>query len=129
MSKKQSMVSVDGVAGRSPASRYSDEFKRDAVRLVSEEKYSFQAAATAVNVSQKRLREWHARIVPPPKSAVGVVLEHDPRSAGSRAPSRRRSSLLTAAIPWPSGMNAFKIEVAKRCSIDQSRSELGLTPC
>ena len=66
MSKKQSTESGDGMAGRSPASRYSEEFKQDAVRLVSEEKYSFKAAAAAVGVSQKSLREWHARIVPQP---------------------------------------------------------------
>ena len=65
MSKKQSSVSVAGHAGRSPASRYLEEFKQDAVRLVSEEKYSIKAAAAAVNVSQKSLREWYARIVPP----------------------------------------------------------------
>lgn len=66
MSKKLSSNSVTGGAGRSPASRYSEAFKQDAVRLVSEEKYSFQAAAAAVNVSEKSLRDWHARIVPPP---------------------------------------------------------------
>jgi transposase len=66
MSKKSSSNSVLGDAGRSPASRYSEEFKQDAVRLVSEEQYSFKAAAAAVNVSEKSLRDWHARIVPPP---------------------------------------------------------------
>jgi transposase len=66
MSRKQSMVVDSGGVGRSPASRYSEEFKRDAVRLVSEEKYSFKAAAAAVNVSEKSLRDWYARIVPPP---------------------------------------------------------------
>ena len=63
MSKKQTSVSG---AGRSPASRYTDEFKRDAVRLVSQEKYSFKAAATAVNVSEKSLREWYSRFAPQP---------------------------------------------------------------
>lgn len=66
MSKKQTSVSDSSLAGRSPASRYSDDFKRDAVRLVSEEKYSFKAAAAAVNVSEKSLREWHARFAPQP---------------------------------------------------------------
>jgi len=66
MSKKQIGMSDGGVASRSPASRYSEEFKRDAVRLVSEEKYSFKAAATAVNVSEKSLREWHARFAARP---------------------------------------------------------------
>lgn len=67
MSKKQ--MSVPGsevVTVRSPASRYPDDFKRDAVRLVCQEKYSFRAAAAAVNVSEKSLREWHARFAPQP---------------------------------------------------------------
>lgn len=46
--------------------RFSEEFKRDAVRLVSEEKYSFKAAAVAVGVSEQSLRAWHAKYVPPP---------------------------------------------------------------
>jgi transposase len=46
--------------------RFSEEFKRDAVRLVSEEKYSFKAAAAAVNVSEQSLRAWHAKFVPAP---------------------------------------------------------------
>ena len=66
MRKKQNSVSDAGNVGRSPASRYSEEFKQDAVRLVSEENYSFKAAAAAVNVSEKSLRDWHARIVPQP---------------------------------------------------------------
>jgi transposase len=66
MSKKQSTLPSDKAIGRSPASRYRDEFKRDAVRLVSEEKYSFKAAAAAVNVSEKSLRAWYARFAPQP---------------------------------------------------------------
>ena len=46
--------------------RFGEEFKREAVRLVSEEKYSFKAAATAVGVSEQSLRAWHAKLVPPP---------------------------------------------------------------
>jgi len=46
--------------------RFSEEFKRDAVRLVSEEKYSFKAAAAAVGVSEQSLRAWHAKYVPAP---------------------------------------------------------------
>jgi transposase len=66
MSKKQSTLASGEATGRSPATRYSDEFKRDAVRLVSEEKYSFSAAAAAVNISEKSLRVWHARLAPQP---------------------------------------------------------------
>jgi len=66
MSKKESPPASDAMAVRSRKSRFSDEFKRDAVRLVSEEKYTFQAAAAAVNVSQKSLRDWYARFAPKP---------------------------------------------------------------
>jgi len=66
MRKNRSSVADGADVVRSPASRYSDDFKRDAVRLVSEEKYSFRAAAKAVNVSEKSLRDWHARFAPQP---------------------------------------------------------------
>jgi transposase len=44
--------------------RYPDPFKRDAVRLVTHEHYSFKAAATAVGVSDKSLRDWHKKFAP-----------------------------------------------------------------
>ena len=44
---------------------YSEEFRRDAVRLVVEEGYSFQAACEAVGVCQQSLRAWHAKFAPP----------------------------------------------------------------
>ncbi len=51
----------------SPKSRrYSEDFKRDAVRLVTDEQYTFQAAAGAVGVSQKSLYDWHKKFAPPP---------------------------------------------------------------
>jgi len=46
--------------------RFLDDFKRDAVRLVVEEKYTFSAAAKAVGVSVKSLRGWHAKFAPEP---------------------------------------------------------------
>ena len=48
--------------------RFSDDFKRDAVKLVAEEKYTFAAAAKAVGVSVKSLRDWHAKYAPEPAS-------------------------------------------------------------
>ena len=48
--------------------RYPEDFKRDAVRLVTDEHYTFKAAAQAVGVSEKSLREWHKKLVPPPAS-------------------------------------------------------------
>ena len=44
--------------------RFSEEFKRDAVRLVVEEGYTRQAAAAAVGVSEQSLRAWHAKFAP-----------------------------------------------------------------
>lgn len=46
--------------------RYEESFKREAVRLVTEEKYSFAAAATAVGVTDQTLRAWHKKFAPPP---------------------------------------------------------------
>jgi transposase len=46
--------------------RYLDDFKRDAVRLIVEEKYTFAAAAKAVGVSVKSLRDWRAKYAPQP---------------------------------------------------------------
>ena len=46
--------------------RYEESFKRDAVRLVTEEKYSFAAAAAAVGVTDQTLRAWHKKFAPPP---------------------------------------------------------------
>jgi transposase len=60
-------------ADRSPAKQeqrrqFSEDFKRDAVRLVVEEKYTFAAAAAAVGVSSKSLRGWHRKFAPPPEA-------------------------------------------------------------
>ena len=55
-------------AGRSRRRRrFSEEFKRDAVRLVVEEGYTFKAAAAAVGVSDQSLRAWHAKFAPAPE--------------------------------------------------------------
>jgi len=45
---------------------FSEEFKQEAVRLVVNERYSFAAAAKAVGVGEQSLRNWHARLAPPP---------------------------------------------------------------
>jgi transposase len=64
--------------------RYSEEFKRDAVRLVVEEKYTFPAAAKAVGVSVKSLRDWHAKYAPEPtpcgdEATLGELREENKR--------------------------------------------------
>jgi transposase len=46
---------------------FDEDFKRDAVNLVVKQGYSFKAAAEAVNVSPRSLREWHVKYAPEPE--------------------------------------------------------------
>jgi len=66
MNKKQMSTPEEPTAALPKGRRFSKEFKRDAVRLVTDERYSFQAAATAVGVCEKTLRDWHAMFTPSP---------------------------------------------------------------
>ena len=66
MDHANSDSSVATSVPRGRARSYSDEFKRDAVRLITDENYKFKAAAKAVGVSEKSLRDWHKRLTPPP---------------------------------------------------------------
>ena len=45
----------------------SAEFKQDAVDLVVKQGYAFKAAADAVGVSVKSLRDWHEKLAPEPE--------------------------------------------------------------
>ena len=49
-----------------PRRSFSDEFKQAAVDLVVKQNYSFKAAADAVGVSSRSLREWHEKLAPTP---------------------------------------------------------------
>ncbi|QDU88945.1 Transposase [Pirellulimonas nuda] len=51
--------------GRRPRRSYDEAFKRDAVRLVAQEGYTFKAAAS-LGMSEQSLRAWHAKLVPAP---------------------------------------------------------------
>ena len=57
-------VQQPGQARRS----FSDEFKQDAVNLVVADGYSFKAAADAVGVSSRSLREWYEKFAPQPEA-------------------------------------------------------------
>ena len=67
MSKKRLSEVLEPVSRAPQARRFSEEFKRDSVRLVTDEQYTFVAAAMAVGVSVKSLRDWHAKFVPQPE--------------------------------------------------------------
>jgi transposase len=60
-------MSVTKQSGPRQRRTYTEEFKRDAVRLVANEGYSFAAAAAAVGVNEGSLRQWHARLAPKPE--------------------------------------------------------------
>jgi transposase len=65
MSKQSSSRVTAKLEASSTQRRFSEEFKRSAVKLVTEEQYTFAAAARAVGVSSRSLRSWHAELVPP----------------------------------------------------------------
>ena len=46
---------------------FSSEFKQDAVNLVVKQGYSFKAAAEALGVEVRLLRDWHAKLAPEPE--------------------------------------------------------------
>ena len=50
-----------------PRRSFSAELKQDAVDLVVKQGYSFKAAAEAVGVSVKSLRDWHEQLAPEPE--------------------------------------------------------------
>ena len=67
MRDSKTRISPDRQASSANGRRFSDDFKRDAVRLIVDEQYTFKAAAKAVGVSEKSLRDWHKRFALPPK--------------------------------------------------------------
>lgn len=69
--------------------RFSEEFKRDAVRLVVEEDYTFKAAAAAVGVGDQSLRAWHAKFAPTPLPAARTPRS---RSFATKSPGSASSS-------------------------------------
>ena len=66
MSKKQASTGGERSARRPAGRRFTEDFQRSAVRLVTEEQYTFRTAAAAVDVSEPTLRAWHAKYAPPP---------------------------------------------------------------
>ena len=67
MSESKARISPDRRPTSRNGRRFSDDFKRDAVRLVVDEGYTFRAAAKAVGVSEKSIRDWHKRLARPPR--------------------------------------------------------------
>ncbi len=76
-------MSVQSSAGLS-SHRYPDDFKREAVRLITEQQYKFKAAAQAVGVSEKSLRDWHKKFAPPPALCGDEATVEDLREENKR---------------------------------------------
>ena len=74
MAKSKPKIHADQQTLKPCRRRYADEFKQDAVRLVTEEEYTFQAAADAVGVSSKSLRDWHKKFAPAPNASNGAAI-------------------------------------------------------
>ena len=64
--------------------RFLDEFKRDAVRLITDQQYTFQAAALAVGVSQNSLRDWHRKFAAGAGPANGAAVTVEQLQADNR---------------------------------------------
>ena len=77
---------------------FSEEFKRDAVRLVVEEKYTFAAAAKAVGVSDKSLRDWHKKFVPQPEPCGENATLEELRKENQRLRAQLRRAELEREI-------------------------------
>ena len=80
------------------SSRFGDDFRRDAVRLVVDEKYTFAAAAKAVGVSVKSLRAWHKKFAPPPKECGENATFNELREENTRLRRELRRAELEREI-------------------------------
>jgi transposase len=65
--KESFQETVMSEKSKRPRRSFSAEFKQDAVDLVVRQGYSFKAAADAVGVAAKSLRDWHAKLAPEPE--------------------------------------------------------------
>ncbi len=55
-------------SGGSKRRTYTDQFKQDVVRLITDEGYSIGAAAKACGVCDQTVRNWHGKLAPKPES-------------------------------------------------------------
>lgn len=77
---------------------FNDQFKRDAVNLVVVEGYSFAAAARAVNVSSRSLREWHEKFAPAPEACGDDATVQELQSENQRLRKQLRKAELEREI-------------------------------
>jgi transposase len=97
MSKPTSQ-SLGDAPGRSKQRPYSDEFRRDVVRLITDEDYSIPAAAKACGVSDQTVRNWYGRFGPAPEPAGDEATVEELRAEVARLRKQLRRAELERAI-------------------------------
>ena len=90
--------------------RYSDAFKQDALRLITQEGYGFAAAAQALGVAEKTLREWHKRLVPTPEpcgenASVGELQQENRRLREQLRQAEMEREILKKATAYFASQN------------------------
>jgi transposase len=73
MSKPTSQ-SLSDASDRSKQRPYSDDFRRNVVRLITDEGYSIAAAAKACGVSDQTVRNWYGRYASATSMTAGTPL-------------------------------------------------------
>ncbi len=68
MSSSSSVPPVEETGG-STSRPYTDDFRRDVVRLITDEGYSIAAAARACGVCDQTVRNWYGKMAPKPETA------------------------------------------------------------
>ena len=95
---KSTPGSSSGVSDRSQRRSYSDEFRRDVVRLITDEGYSIPAAAKACGASEQTVRNWYGRIAPAPEPAGDDATVEELRAEVARLRKQLKRAELERAI-------------------------------
>ena len=96
-----------------PRRSFSDEFKPAAVDLVVKQNYSFKAAADAVGVSSRSLREWHEKLVPEPQpcdldASAGLLREEIKRLKKRLQRTEMERDILKKTRPATGGLRLLR---------------------
>lgn len=77
---------------------FTAEFKQDAVNPVVKQGCSFEAAAEAVNVSSRSLREWHEHLAPEPEPCGDEASVAELRTENKRLRKRLQKAELEREV-------------------------------
>jgi transposase len=85
-------------SGRSKQRTYTDDFRRDVVRLITDEGYSIPAAARACGVSDQTVRNWYGRFAPASEPAGDEATVEELRAEVARLRKQLKRAELERAI-------------------------------